>query len=259
MLLLVVHAACATPTAPTLDQQAYYEQLVSRRPELMVRHGESVRDPAWQALVIRPAYREEILSTAATYQSILEREFTADLRTSDAAWASSLRDGQKRHPPTSTLDAAGYPIDVYVGYRIGRRPMPRDADGYTFKAFLELADFQGSLTPERYLGFSEALERAGFQGDSKIDLRPGQVRFQYNNVIVHAPSAAMAQCAETVGLAFFAGEIAHIARGVDAAPGPGETATDWHHYLLRGGFSRLTDPVKDFIAYRGLPTPCPNP
>lgn len=258
MLLLVVQAACSTPTAPTLDQQAYYEQLISRRPELMVQHGESVRDPAWQALVIRPAYREEVLSTGATYQSILEREYTAVLRAGDAGWASSLRDGQKAHSPTSTLSAAAYPIDVYVGYRIGTH-VPRDADGYSFKAFLELADFERSLTAERYLAFSEALERAGFQGDSKIDLRPGQVRFQYNNIIVHAPSAAMAQCAEAVGLAFFGRDIAHIARGVDAPPGPGETATDWHHYLLRGGFSRLTETVRDFIQYRRAPSACPNP
>lgn len=246
-------------TAIALDQQAYHQQLVERRPELMTQHGDSVRDPAWQALVIRPGWREEILSTNATYRTILDREYTSDLRASDAAWAESLRAGQRSFAGTDTLSAAGYPIEVYVGYKVGSRAATRDAAGYTFKVFFELVDFQRALTPERYLEFSRALVRAGFQGDSKIDLRPGQVRFQYNNVIVHAPSAAMAECGEAVGLAFFGKEIAHIARGVDAPPGPGETATDWHHYLLRGGFSRLTEMVRDFVAYRMGPAGCPNP
>lgn len=69
----------------------------------------------------------------------------------------------------------------------------------------------------------------------------------------------MAQCAESVGLAFFGESVLHTARGVDAPPGPGEKATDWHHHLLRGGFARLPDAVVAFVRYQSPAAACPAP
>lgn len=250
---------CA-PTGPaTLDEPAWLADLQAHRPELMTQHEGSIRDPAWQALVIRPQYRAELLATdTATYETLVAREYTAAQRVRDASWAQALRDAAATFVPTVDVSRAGYDIHAYVGYRVGP-PFGPDGDGLVYKVFFEFVDFERSLSPDRYAGFVSRLESAGFRGDSKIDLRPGQARFQYNNLIVHTSSIAMARCAEAVGLATFGDEVLHVARGIDA-PVDGRP-TNWHQFLLTGRYDALSATVKDFVAYRtpiGVPSSCPT-
>jgi hypothetical protein len=241
-----------------LDATAWLAALQSHRPELVAQHVGRIDDPGWQALVIRPQHRAELLGSSATYATVVEREYDAVERVVDLDWAQQQRDAQRAHAPTATLRAAGYPPQAYVGYRVGPEVALRDERGLSYKVFFELEDFRTSLAPDLYLGFSRALEEAGFVGDSKLSLRPGQLRFQYNNVIVHAPSMAMAECAEATGLAYFSGQLLHVARGVDVwADGRG---LDWHHFLLTGRFGGLPAEVQAFVQHREPlpPAPCPR-
>lgn len=261
---LILVLACTRPSAPlptpvpTVDQPAWLAELVAHRPGLVRLHEGSVQDPAWEALVLRPRYRAAFLaSETETVETLLAREYTDAQRTSDVSWVRSLRDARGAFVPTATIDLGGYDGRAYVGYRLGPR-IAYDADGLVYKAFFEFSDFQRSLSAERYAGFVAALEALGFRGDSKIDLRSGRTRFQYNQLIVHAPSIEMARCAEAVGLAYFGDEVEHVARGVDVV-GDGRPL-DWHHFLLTGRYAALPDSVRDFVAYR-LPvadrTVCP--
>lgn len=216
----------------------------------MKQVGKSMRDPAWQALVLRPQYRAELLaSDTLTYETLVAREYGVEDRASDAAWARSMRDAQTAFVSTPAIAVAGYPVEVYVGYRVGPRPrLEPDGLVLSYKAFIEVRDFQQALSPERYAGFVARLDAHGLWGDSKISLRPGQVRFQYNNVIVHAPTLGMALCAEAVGVAYFGAAVKHVGRGIDAKIGP--EAMDWHHFLLTGRYGELPSRVQDFIEYR---------
>jgi hypothetical protein len=249
----------AAAPVPFLDAMAWFEELRTYRPELAAQHVGRIDDPGWQALVIRPQYREAmLLSATETYADLIAREYDDAARDSDLAWAQRLRDAQRALIPTATLAAAGYPIDVYVGYRVGPQRRLIDEHGYGYKVFFTLDDFQAALAPESFLGLAVALERAGVIGDAKVDLRPGQVRFQYNNVIVHVASRAMAACAQAVGEAYFADRLSHVGRGVDVYWG--RRGLDWHHFLLTGRADRLPAEILAFVRHRDpLPdTPCPR-
>jgi hypothetical protein len=259
-IALLLLACDQTPAAPPfVDQPAWLDQLRVHRPDVLVSGRGGVLDPAWQALVLRPRYRADFLVFADTYASFRARTYTQAQREIDARWAQSLRDAQQAFVPTTNIVVAGYDRQAYVGYQVGPRSWG-EPDGLVVnhKAFLELSDFERSLTPERYAGFVAKLGEHGFIGDSKVDLRPGQVRFQYNNVIVHAPSAQMARCAEAVGIAYFGAELEHVARGIDAVVD--HDTLDWHSFLLTGRYAELPSPVRDFVEYRipvGSTAVCP--
>jgi hypothetical protein len=245
----VVHEAPGEPV-PFLDEPAWLEELLERRARIMMMHEGSITDPAWQALVLRPRYRAAFLaSDTDTYDAIVALEYTEEQRAGDAAWATALQDAQTAFVATPSIAPAGYDLRSYVGYRVGPE-LPRQSDDKVvdYKAFLEFSDFRRSLTPARYAGFVARLDARGFRGDSKIDLRPGQVRFQYNNVIIHAPSIDMARCAEAVAIEYFGAELEHIARGIDAVVG--RKTNDWHHFLLTGSYDELPAAVRDFVEYR---------
>lgn len=263
-LVVALPSTCAgeapTPAAvPFVDQVAWFEELSMHRPGLMMQHGgDSIYDPAWQAVVIRPEHRHELISDRnATYRTILEREYSSEERAVDASWAEELRDAQLAALPDSTRTAPKR-IETYSSYWIGPPRRLRDDRGYTYKTFFELDDFLVSLGPDRVTGFAQALETAGFVGAFIIDLRPGQVRFQYNNLIVLAASTAMADCALASGLSFFAGDLLHVGRGVDVSKPT--RSLDWHHFLLTGEFPHLPADVRAFARSRQFPSPnvCPE-
>jgi hypothetical protein len=224
----------------------------------MASPARGTADPAWHALVVRPRYRERLASGADTYETLVAREYTDADRASDASWTRALRVAQQAFVPTATVAPAGYDLRAYVGYRVGP-PIPTPAGPVLdYKVFFEFDDFRASLSPERYAGFVARLDEVGFHGDSKIDLRPGRVRFQYNDLIVHAPSIRMAACAEATGRAYFEDEIAHVGRGVDVRVGG--RPTDWHHFLLSGRYDDLPIEARDFVEYRvpvGSASRCP--
>lgn len=236
-------------SAPVLDERAWLDQLLEHRPALVMQHEGTMEDPAYWALVIKPRYRAELLTnSAATWETIVSREYTDALEASDLAWAESMRTFEAAVPATLTLrpftnlkQNAGYAIAGGAGY---------DAAGLHYKVFFDFTDFQKSLTGERVLGFAKELDRRGYQGDFKIGLTP-PTRFIYNQIIVHAPSVAMGLCVEAVGLAYFQGELDHIARGLDVALANKKTY-NWHHYLLTALFDGLPVEARDYVGYRTL-------
>lgn len=115
------------------------------------------------------------------------------------------------------------------------------------------------LTPERFLELGQALDSAGFHGDFKVPLTPGSARFQYNNVIVHAPSAAQAACAEAVVLEVLGRDVERVGRGADAVVGR-LGPLSWHEWLLATGDEALPAAVQRFVEESGWPTvdACPG-
>lgn len=248
-LSALVEVATAGPPE-VIDSVQWYEDLARSRPELLAEPRHGIDDAGYAALVIRPAWRDEIRTTKATYASIVAREYIDVDRKADAVWAERLRQGQRVSTAHGRVRAGPYPLDAYASYTVGEGPA-RDGEGWSYKVFFEVGDFQRTLTPDRYLAFVDALDAAGFHGDSKIDLRPGVTRFRYNDVIVHAPSIADARCAEAVGTAVFGGTILHVARGVDPPAARGDRPLDWHHALMAGLFDRLPQGFRDFVQYVG--------
>lgn len=261
-LMLGIPAVASAQNLMTLDEPGYLSQLLVNRPVLMSMHSGSVQDPAYLALVIRPQFRDQILfHKPDTYQTIMTRQYSMEERASDVAWVKALQQAQLQFQSDASVYPAGYPIQAFVGYKVGPNVPIHDQGGLDYKVFFEFADFQKTLSPSAYAGFARYLSQLGFQGDSKIPLQPGQARFQYNNLIVHAPSIPLAQCAEAAGIAYFGRQaIAHIARGVDVGLAPGGKPTDWHHFLLTGGFGGLPGSVQDYVRYRtpNPPSVCPN-
>jgi hypothetical protein len=252
-----VDDACTQPllaspqaSVPVIEERAWWEQLSSRRPELAAQHTGTMRDPAYWALVIKPKYRDELLSTpGATWDTIVSREDTDALKARDRAWADALRAYAGTIQASSTL--RGGASESTAGYAV-RGGASFDAAGLHYKVFFDFKDFNRSLTGERVAGFAKELERRGFIGDFKIGLTP-DTRFIYNQIIVHAPSVAMGLCVESVGLDWFGGELEHVARGLDVVVDG--RPTDWHHFLLLDRWTVVPQEAAEYVDYQ---TPIPR-
>jgi hypothetical protein len=241
-------ACSASAGGPTrVDELGYLRSLQARRPGLMQQHAGSVDDPAWQALVIAPEYREAILGQSyATYLGVLAAEYSAAEMAADRAWALSLLEWGRTAGHGDVVPFADR--GVYVGLRVGEQS--RIAGDYTYKVFLGFADFRTQLSASTYAAFGAALSRHGFDGASKVDLREGATRFRYNQLVVYARSGAMAQCAERVAEDFF---------GATLEPSlTGGRPLDWHHFLLTGGYDQLPAEARAFVEYAAAPGGCPD-
>lgn len=133
-------------------------------------------------------------------------------RPSDSPWSSYTDKSLGR-----LIELKFYPgfyfIDNFASYQVGSPKISWGKDrGYTFKVFFEFKNPQKDLTPNRYREFSRKLSEAGFEGDSKIPVLPGWIRFAWNNIIIHAPTIGYAKIAEKVGLDFFSGELLLLSR-----------------------------------------------
>jgi hypothetical protein len=266
---------------PIIDELAYVAALSAQRPDLLA-------NDCYNTLVLRPKFRDQLFEDDATYGSIMSAQYTPSERAEDLAWMRSHQDGElalcaqfpllagcTRICPQETTCAAcadvpppdtgvqppyqpsGYGLCAFVGYAMNGSGPIYDPNGVIadWKVFFELSNPEQDLTPERYLVFSQQLAEAGFRGDSKTTTDPqlpGQVRFDYNNVIVHGHTPADARLAEQIGLAFFAGQLAGHARGLDVATAPNATnPLDWHHYLCStlGDLSALSTEAVDFVSF----------
>jgi hypothetical protein len=154
---------------------------------------------------------------------------------------------QVRAQLPKNLQVAGYDPAYFVGYLNNGFHGIRTSVGY--KVFFELRDAIKDLSPATYLQFAEFLSEKGFVGDSKIPLGAGQVRFQYNNVIVHAASLEHALYAEKLGIQFFGNKLAHTGRGIDSYIG--DQPQDWHHYLAskRGNINDLSFTTTQYLTF----------
>ena len=263
---------------PLVEELDYLAQLTAKRPDLYA-------SDCYNSLVLRPEYRANLLDGKDTFDSVEARAYASDDRTKDGAWVRSMQDAQvlfcQQHPdagacskiclaacdacPAASLGTAidsappvrpaGYPLCAFVGYLInagpGGTPYDKSRQVLAWKVFFELgADFRTTLTAAAYLEFSTRLAAAGFRGDSKIPLQDGQVRFQYNDIIVHAYSPADARIAERVGFDLFGSSLVGHGRGLDMASATSTTgALDWHHYLCAEGPAKLSAEAIAFVRY----------
>jgi hypothetical protein len=92
-------------------------------------------------------------------------------------------------------------------------------------------DFESDLTPQRYLDVAGALADAGYNGDSKVSTQSGDVRFLYNQVIIHAHSRGDAYKAERVAQQVFGAVIIAHGRGFDIVDASRAQVLDWHSWL----------------------------
>jgi hypothetical protein len=205
-------------------------------------------------LLLKPKYRASVLSGQSNPTTITSSEYTGTQRETDERWVAQFQAQESSYRPVKNITVAGYPINSFVGYKVGSSPRFFDSDGLCYKVFFEFRDVSADLTPELYMQFSSALSDAGFVGDSKICMQPGYVRFNYNNIIVHTMSPEMGKIAEQVGLKLFGSKLAHYARGLDVMQdqqdGRFSNPIDWHHFLGRASdLSRLSAKALSYVNY----------
>lgn len=253
MILALLLAAGAAAAPARVDQLAYVKLLRANRPDLW-GSAATCKDN----LIVRPAYRERVLSGSLDFAALLRAEYSSAQQSADKAWADAHRAAMKENAPVlekkgSIVRAAGYNPEYFVGYKMRRVKEANVASlegGYQHKLYLEFDDPSAALTPQAYLAFSEALASAGYEGDSKVQLYPGTARFKFNNLVLHARTRADALTAERVALSFFAGKLAGHGRGLDVAVGPGDDDwLDWSQYLCFGDLTRLPPDARRFLSY----------
>ncbi|MGE0526893.1 MAG: hypothetical protein AB7P49_07520, partial [Bdellovibrionales bacterium] len=116
----------------------------------------------------------------------------------------------------------------FVGYHVGH-VTGYDSEGLGRKIYLEFKSMVEDLTPDDYLAFSRVLHRAGFNGDSKVQLSPGAARYQFNNIVIHAGSLKDVKVAERISKQFFSSKLASMGCGLDVKRG--ERGLDWNRFL----------------------------
>lgn len=263
---VIAKAQTVQPKNFVIDELTYYKQLVTARPVLM---AETTRLP-YDAMVIKPMFRPAMLTAPNTYQSIENSNWTAADQATDRSWISCQQNaettmGQTLYAqfqalyPTGTqqqyqqwvatqniVKPAGYPIQYYVGYYVGVSRNIENSQGIDYKVYFTFHNIDAQLTPQVYQGFAQALLKAGFWGDSKIPVVPGQTFMQYNQIILHANTVALAELAEGIGRYYFGSTLIHMARGVDAG------GTDWHDYILqnKGNISNLPAEAQAYVLYQ---------
>ena len=72
-----------------IDEIAYYQQLVTARPDIFNKATINVGGPAVLALLIRPAFRKLMLTYPNTYQSIEKAQCTPTDRLANADWVAA--------------------------------------------------------------------------------------------------------------------------------------------------------------------------
>jgi hypothetical protein len=256
---------------------APFMNLLEYRQELLRLKGPNDERCAMN-LRIRPSLRSVVLKEGHNFDWLVsDRNYLKSQRTVDQEWVlkqqNSMMNERTRIETRLHILASGqspwvsyqdtnldrlngykfypgfYPLAAFVSYQVGRPRMPWGKDrGFTFKVFFEFKNPQTDLTATLYREYSRKLSEAGFEGDSKIPVLPGWIRFTWNNIIVHATTLASAKTAESIGLNFFGKRLASYSRGVDVQSGlNSKEIIDWPHYLCSEDPSTLPADVSDFV------------
>lgn len=232
---------------PKVDQISFANQLKVLRPDLFFTDCKN-------NLILKPRYRFQVLAGRNSWESLLNHEYSRELQHRDRSWADRHRSAviSAHQRSAEGVSLADYPVERFVGYHVGNGNLIKDGKGsefrVTYKVYFELKSFEKALTPETYFNFSRALYAAGFSGDSKIQLAPGNARYHFNNIVVHANSRVDALTAERVGLGFFQGQLASRGRGLDVFIEKSRSA-DWNTFLCLGDLSKLPVDAVRFTKY----------
>ena len=246
LLLLVLLALWLAPVAAAperIDEVEWTRQVFSKQPALFDQPENAAR-----VLMLKPQYRASYLGFP-NLDDFLKQYYSVGQQSADAKWSVEQREmsARMRSSLPKNVQVAGYDPQYFVGYLDNGFHGIRETIGY--KVFFELKDATSELTPQVYLEFAEFLGNKGFVGDSKIPLTPGQARFNYNNVIVHAASLEHALYAEKLGVQFFGEKLSHTARGIDSYMGA--EPADWHHFLAgrKGSLDGLPPATVQYLTY----------
>ncbi len=178
--------------------------------------------------------------------------------TSCAACAQHELSSAGHLEPRPAVWPSGYGLCAFVGWAEGKgtgAPL-YDTTGtiVDWKVLVELSpDYPTVFDARAFAGFTQRLADAGFRGDVKTPTdpsRPDQIRFQYNNVIIHGWSPKDAVIAERVADDFFAKSMLGRTRGVDVKPEGANASLDWHHFLCTHEISSLSDEARAYVAFR---------
>jgi hypothetical protein len=235
--------SASASSIPRIDELTYWKQLISS----------GIRQDLHDGLMLKPQYRAEYLSQRMSVDEIKQRHYLDNQREVDQRWALSHQSAERAFSESGGVQISGYNINQFVGYRSGAGRFV-DSDGICYKVFFDFVDAPRDLTPALYLEFVHALADAGFVGDSKVPMVAGWVRFNYNDIIVHAGSPDNARIAERVGLNLFNSRLAHHGRGLDIMQEKsGERWTqpiDWHHFLaVNTELSRLSPRALSYVNF----------
>lgn len=265
--------AVSAEVVPQVDQLAYAARLRRERPDLWLRRADHCKNE----LILKPIYRDQVLQRGADFETIAKREYTAEKQAADRRWADShrlaaetqrieidaelkrqgldpadrkdskVRDAQARLP----FFVKNYSPERYVGYGIGPAAFeaPPAGEYVRYKVYLEFKSAVDDLSPEAYLAFMKELGKAGYQGDSKVQLWPGVARFKFNNIVLHARGKADAYIAERVGHRVFRGKLASTGRGLDVDTDD-EDGFDWSQFVCVGDVTRLPKEALEFVTYK---------
>jgi len=248
----------AAPETPRVDELAWLKTLQAQRPEALETEARGVYDPGWRALVLHPRHRARFLDEEVSLD-LLVRDATPEEQQRERVWRVALRAAHRAANPTDGVRPSVLNDAFYVGYRVGEPTTFDDDAGYTYKIYLSVASPDHHLSAAGLAGFAQALAAAGVDAAFKVDLRPGLARHTYNQVILYldgtAEPFAAARCVEAVAHDHYGAALSTVGRGVDP---PIEPRTDWHHFLLTGGFDALPEPVKDWVQTAEPPATDPS-
>lgn len=282
--LLFLAACTPAPPAevPAIDELGWMASLRAERPDVF-------RSDCWNAATLKPEHRAAFLSGTETYAELLARSYNEADRAADRAWMARQQAAIvafcEAHPGSggcgsvcnSPCEAcpdeklyggthvrpvrpAGYGLCGAVGYVVGEGPGGQRYDPLgtvdSWKVFFTFDPAQTeTITPELYHDYFVKLEAAGYRGDAKMvttTAEPQRLRFQYNNVIVHAWSPADGLIAERVGLEHFAGTLTAHGRGLDVM------GRDWHTFLCQDQLGVLSEEALAYVGFGTAPA-VPNP
>ena len=248
LLLMLLCAPAHTVNAqqsaiPRIDELSWAKEIGEKRHDdyNQVQKGAKV-------LLLRPQFRNAYLQSG-DLEGFISQHYTSSEQMADEKWADEQRRmlASMRLKNEKNLQPANYAEQFFVGYR--NNDFRGRADNVCYKVFMELKDPLRDLTPSEYVRFAQYLSDKGFIGDSKIPLAHGQIRFQYNNVIIHAASMEHALYAEKLGREFFGSKLAGTARGIDSYIT--SEPQDWHHYLAsnKGELNGLSYATIQYLNY----------
>jgi hypothetical protein len=239
LLLFALHADADPP--PRIDQIKFFIALSNERPDL-------IRNDCKNNLIVKSQYRNRVLAGRLDFETLMRSHYSGAQRAADLAWADKFRVAaiKLRNETSLPFYVADYPIDKFVGYHVGHKTN-YDAEGLGRKIYLEFASATETLSPNVYLKFTLALLRAGFNGDSKVQLAPGVARFQFNNIVIHAGSSTDAKIAERVATKFFKEKLVSIGRGLDIKIN--QRTFDWNNFLCAKVRVTLPPSANSYLSY----------
>jgi tetratricopeptide (TPR) repeat protein len=120
-----VSSSSSGSSVSRVDEIGYWRQVKSMFPQNEL--------PA--ILLLKPKYRSAIFSGQSTRATITNAEYTGTQREADERWIQQFQAQESNYKPIKNITVAGYPINSFVGYKVGNSGRFFDGDGFCYKVF----------------------------------------------------------------------------------------------------------------------------